>query len=155
IADRTRVLSIMSGDGTGLADVEHALYLASATLFARKERADVTLEFIIANREQTLFKQPFLSWQRFDADRKAWVDIANVGYLVEAQKVPFPFANFPSSAQTEVVGQEGAWIVARLNVPPGKEAVLPVIRQIRGSIKTPRPPVVAADAAAVNDMSAD
>lgn len=157
LADRARAVSIMSREGPGLAQVEHALYLASSALFARDDRADITLEFNVTDAGQhVLFFRQSVCWQRFEADHKAWVDIEGVTYQAgDKDEMSVKFTGFPGSAKTEVAGYDGAWVVARLKTPPVDAAVLPVVGQIRGFIKMKQPQVIGADAAAINDMTAD
>ncbi|WP_338699881.1 putative baseplate assembly protein [Bradyrhizobium sp. 26S5] len=156
LASQANSVPVMSTQGSVFADVERALYIASSTLFERKEPVDVSLEFTIANRMQAVFSAEFLLWQRFDVDRKLWLDIENVTYAAgDDGKVVVKFANFPGTAKTEIAGQKAAWVVARLKSRSEAMPVLPRIGEVRGFIKMSARQSFQADAAAINDTIAD
>jgi hypothetical protein len=152
----SRSIDVLSASGTGLLPVPHALYLASTALFGRAEPADVTLEFTIANAALAVFDPLHLQWQRFDAQTKQWVDIANVGYtVVPATAAAVVFPSFPGTGKSVVAGREDAWIVARLKTAPSAVPGLPIVGQIVGSVATPQPAHTAPDAALFNQTALD
>ena len=139
----------MSADGVGLRAVDHALYLASATLFARKNPVNITLEFTVVNGEVTVFQERFLLWQRFDAERKLWVDIADVTYdtgppstTYEAgapRIVSVTFRSFPGTGKTIVAGDERCLDRGPAEEPPGQRSACPSSARSVGRIATPQP----------------
>jgi hypothetical protein len=157
LADSAGTVEILSAKGAGLKVVEHALYLASTTLFARKEPTDVTLEFTVTNGNRAVFDDKFLVWQRFDAEKKEWQDIGNVSYPASgaADKALVKFAEFPGTGKSEVDGKQDAWIVGRLKAPPKEVPGLPSVGQLVGFIATPQVPISAPDAAFFNDTPID
>jgi hypothetical protein len=135
LADSAGTLEVLSTKGAGLKAVEHALYLGSATLFARKEPTDVTLEFTVTNGNRAVFDDKFLVWQRFDAEKKEWQDIGNVSYpLSGTDKALVKFAGFPGTGKSEVDGEQDAWIVGRLKALPKEVPGLPSVGQLVGRI---------------------
>ena len=156
LTDTAGTMPIMSGQACGLQQVEHALYVASPALFARKEQTDVVLEFMVTNGNHAVFDDRFLVWQRFDDERKAWIDIRNVTYsLAGSDRVSVMISAFPGTAKSDVFRDNDAWIVARLRTAPRQAPALPIVGNLQGFITTPQPPVIAADAAAVNDTAVD
>jgi hypothetical protein len=130
-------IEILSPEASGLSAVEHALYLASATLFARKEAADIRLEFTVANSTRAVFSSAFLAWQRFDSETKQWTDIANVAYGQSGtDRVAVTFSALPGTGKSSIAGDEDAWIVCRLKTAPSDAPALPRIGGLVGFVAT-------------------
>jgi len=149
-------IEILSGHASGLGVIEHALYLASAKLFARKEATDVGLQFTITSGSRAVFDSTFITWQRFNSDSKQWEDIANVTYAtIGIDGVLVTFAGFPGTGKSSIAGDEGAWIACRLKRPPSQIPVLPRIGNVVGMIATAQPPPTQPDALCFNGTPLD
>src|SRR5262245_51818519 len=149
-------IEIMSAEAPGLAAVDHELYLASATLFARKEPADIRLEFTVTNGNRAVFDNAFLTWQRFDGQAKQWVDIADISYgQIGIDRVSVTFAAFPGTGKSSIAGDEDAWIVCRLTTAPSEAPALPRIGGLVGFVAAAQPPTTGPDALALNATPLD
>ena len=149
-------IEILSGQASGLSAIEHALYLASAKLFARKEATDVGLQFTITSGSRAVFDSTFISWQRFNSDSKQWEDIANVTYAtIGADGALVTFSGFPGTGKSSIAGDEDAWIACRLKRAPSQIPALPRIGNLVGMIATAQPPPRRPDALCFNETPLD
>jgi hypothetical protein len=149
-------IEIMSAEASGLAAVDHELYLASATLFTRKEPADIRLEFTVTNGNRAVFDGAFLTWQRFDPEAKQWADIADVSYAqIGTDRASVTFAAFPGTGKSSIAGDEDAWIVCRLKMAPSESPALPRIGGLVGFVAAAQAPTTGPDALALNSTPLD
>ncbi len=127
-------LTVLSPGASGLEDIPHRLYLASATLFGRKEALDVTLVFTIAAGDASLLNGSNLRWRKLDKTTRLWMNTAATYPPSPAGQVQVVLASFAENDKTVVAGREDFWVVCEYDGPLTGPAALPAISSVKGSL---------------------
>jgi hypothetical protein len=121
-----------------LSDIEHVLFIGSATLFGRKEPIDLTLELTISGAP-TLFSAANLQWKRFDGATKSWVALTTqpTYTVAAADRVQVLFSGFTATEKSPVDGVEDFWLACDFigNFSPSLQ--VPSILAIKATIAAP------------------
>ena len=130
---------VLAGGAAGLEELPHVLYLASATLFGRKEHLDVVLVFTVGAGDPSLLSAANLSWKRFDKAQKSWVP-ATATYGAPpggSRQVRVVLPDFGDNEKTKVGGIADFWVAChfKTRLPGGGEALR--LASIEGALSAP------------------
>src|SRR5258707_690454 len=125
-------ITVLSPSASGLEDLPHRLYLASAALFGRKEILDVTLVFTVAEGDSSLLNGANLRWQKRDKNTKTWVNAAATYPPSPAGQVQVVLSSFSENDQAAIAGREDFWVVC--DYDGAFAGALPSISSIKGSL---------------------
>ncbi|HEX7119492.1 MAG TPA: hypothetical protein VF212_11930 [Longimicrobiales bacterium] len=129
-----------------LEDVDHVLYIGSATLFSRPDQADVRVTLHLASGA---FPGDVV-WRCYDEEAKDWVDLPAPVVVAGADRVTFTFQRLSGVGKTTVDGVEDHWLAAHFTGEFDAAYPAPKISAIEASAAAPSQPLTRFDAAFYN-----
>jgi hypothetical protein len=128
--------TILSPCAAGLTDLPHVLYLGGPSLFGRKETLDVDLVFGVDSGDLSLFGASSLRWQKFDKDRKQWIDTAATYPPPASHEFLVRLTSFGNNDKQTIAGREDFWVACHFvgTFRPGQ--LLPSFSRIQGRLST-------------------
>jgi hypothetical protein len=127
-------ITVLSPGASGLLDLPHRLYLASAALFGRKETLDVTLVFTVVAGDPSVLNGANLRWQKLDKATKAWMNTGATYPPAPAGQVQVVLSSFGENDKTVIAGREDFWVVVDYDGPLTGGVLLPSISSVKGSL---------------------
>jgi hypothetical protein len=144
-------IPVLTPASPALGDVQHVLYIANETLFARKDvvNIDLTLQFLAAETP------PSVRWQKYNKTAKGWENVTSVLTTAIPGRATYRFFSFSAVDKATVDGVEDHWLAALFE---GDFATLPsppFVTRISGVVDPPSAPPAVLDAAFYNAAKLD
>lgn len=137
LADHSRTITALEGDGPLLFDIDHVIYLGSESLFKREEPAALVLEITLSAGNKEIFSDENINWKIYNEDSEDWEDIepgSDSYSIVSNNKVQINIDPFNGTGKSEINGIEDSWIACFFTGEFTGEIEAVEISEIRGQV---------------------